>query len=64
MQVASLDHAIWFNATPDLNEWHLFDQDSPVAGGGRGLNRALVFGQSGRLVASVVQEGLIRRQQG
>jgi len=60
LQVASLDHAIWFNATPDLNEFVLFDQDSPVASGGRGLNRALVYSRAGALVASVVQEGLIR----
>jgi acyl-CoA thioesterase-2 len=62
LQVASLDHAIWFNATPDLNDWLLFDQDSPVAGGGRGLNRGLVYNRTGRLVASVVQEGLIRHR--
>ena len=60
LQVTSLDHAIWFNTTPDMNVWLLFDQDSPVAGGGRGLNRALVTDRDGRPVASVVQEGLIR----
>jgi acyl-CoA thioesterase-2 len=60
LQVASLDHAIWFNATPDLNDWLLFDQDSPVAGGGRGLNRGTVYNRAGQVVASVVQEGLIR----
>ena len=62
LQVASLDHAIWFNGTPDLNDWLLFDQDSPMAAGGRGLNRALVFSRSGAPIASVVQEGLIRRR--
>ncbi len=62
LQVASLDHAIWFNATPDLNDWLLFDQDSPVAGGGRGLTRALVYGRNGEQVASVMQEGLIRHR--
>jgi acyl-CoA thioesterase II len=62
LQVASLDHAIWFNATPDLNDWLLFDQDSPVAGGGRGLNRGLVFNRRGELVASLMQEGLIRHR--
>ncbi|KPF77605.1 hypothetical protein IP88_05725 [alpha proteobacterium AAP81b] len=60
LQVASLDHAIWFNDTPDLNDFLLFDQDAPVSGGGRGLNRALVYAGSGALVASVMQEGLIR----
>jgi acyl-CoA thioesterase-2 len=62
LQVASLDHSIWFNATPDLNDWLLFDQDSPVAGGGRGLNRGLVYNRKGELVASLMQEGLIRHR--
>ncbi len=60
LQAASLDHALWFHATPDLNDWHLFAQDSPWAGGGRGLNRGLIFASDGALVASVAQEGLIR----
>ncbi|GGI71156.1 acyl-CoA thioesterase II [Polymorphobacter multimanifer] len=60
LQAASLDHAIWFYATPNMNDWLLFDGDSPVAGGGRGLNRALVYGADGTLVAAVQQEGLIR----
>ena len=60
LQSASLDHAIWFNATPDMNQWHLFDQDSPMAGGGRGINRAIVHDINGRPVACLMQEGLIR----
>ena len=60
LQAASVDHAIWFHATPELNDWHLFAQESPWAGGGRGLNRGLVFAADGALVASVAQEGLIR----
>jgi len=60
LQVASLDHAMWFHATPDLNEWHLFAQDSPRASGGRGLSRGLIYAQDGALVASVMQEALIR----
>ncbi|KAB7648749.1 acyl-CoA thioesterase [Polymorphobacter fuscus] len=60
LQVASLDHAIWFNATPDLNDWLLFDQDSPSAAGGRGLNRGIVHDRTGAVVANIVQEGLIR----
>lgn len=60
LQVASLDHAIWFYQTPDMNDWLLFDGDSPVAGGGRGLNRALVHSRTSGLVAAVQQEGLIR----
>ncbi|WP_310497110.1 acyl-CoA thioesterase II [Sandarakinorhabdus sp.] len=60
LQSASLDHAIWFNATPDMNQWHLFDQDSPMAAGGRGMNRAIVHTLAGAPVATVMQEGLIR----
>lgn len=60
LQVASLDHAIWFNDTPDMSDWLLFDQDSPVSGGARGLNRGLVYNRFGRQIATLMQEGLIR----
>ncbi len=62
LQSASLDHAIWFNQTPDMNDWHLFDQDSPMAGCGRGINRAIVHDINGRPVATLMQEGLIRHR--
>jgi acyl-CoA thioesterase II len=60
LQAASLDHAIWFHQDPDPSAWHLFDQSSPAASGGRGLNIGKIFCADGRLVATVVQEGLIR----
>lgn len=60
LQGASIDHAIWFHGTPDLNDWLLFAQDSPRASGGRGLNRGLIFTRRGALIATVMQEGLIR----
>lgn len=60
LQAASLDHAIWFHAVPDPSVWHLFDQTSPAASGGRGLNIGKIFVEDGTLVATVVQEGLIR----
>lgn len=60
LQSASLDHAIWFHHDPDPSEWHLFDQQSPAASGGRGLNIGRIFSIGGKLVATVVQEGLIR----
>ncbi len=63
LQVASLDHALWFHVDPALGDWLLSVQDSPVAGRGRGLNRGLIFARDGRLVASAVQEGLIRYRQ-
>jgi len=61
MQVASLDHSIWFHRPFRADEWWLYDQHSPVAAGARGLVLARVFTQSGDLVATVAQEGLIRR---
>lgn len=60
VQMASLDHAIWFHRPFRADEWLLYDQYSPSASGGRGLSIARVFDQGGRLVATVAQEGLIR----
>jgi acyl-CoA thioesterase-2 len=60
VQMASLDHAIWFHRPFRADEWWLYDQVSPSASGGRGLALARVFTQDGRLVATVAQEGLIR----
>ena len=62
MQVASLDHAMWFHRPFRAEEWLLYAQDSPNASGGRGLTRGSIFSRDGRLVASVAQEGLIRRR--
>lgn len=61
MQVASLDHSVWFHRPFRMDEWLLYAIDSPNAGGGRGLCRGQIFNQAGDLVASVAQEGLIRR---
>jgi acyl-CoA thioesterase-2 len=60
LQPASLDHTIWFHRPFRADEWWLYDQFSPFAGGARGLALARVFAQSGELVATVAQEGLIR----
>jgi acyl-CoA thioesterase-2 len=62
MQVASLDHALWFHQPSDFSQWHLYVQDSPSASGGRGFNRGSVFTADGRLVASATQEALIRHR--
>ncbi len=64
MQVASLDHAMWFHRPLRMDDWLLFDIESPSASGARGLVRGRFFDRQGRLVASAVQEGLIRRRQG
>ena len=61
-QVASLDHALWFHRPCRADEWLLYAQDSPNAGGSRGLTRGLLYSREGALVASVAQEGLIRRR--
>ncbi len=60
MQVASLDHVMWFHQPFRVDEWLLYVLDSPAAHGGRGLARGRIFTRDGRLVASVTQEGLIR----
>ncbi len=62
LQLASLDHAMWFHRPVRADEWLLYVQDSPNASGARGFNRGLVFRRDGTLVASVAQEGLIRRR--
>jgi acyl-CoA thioesterase II len=62
MQVASLDHVMWFHEPFRVDEWLLYAIDSPAAHGGRGLVRGRIFTQDGRLVASTAQEGLIRRR--
>jgi acyl-CoA thioesterase-2 len=58
--MASLDHTIWFHRPFRADQWWLYDQQSPSAHGGRGLSLGRVFTESGTLVATVAQEGLIR----
>jgi acyl-CoA thioesterase-2 len=58
--VASLDHAMWFHREFRADEWLLYDQQAPSAGGARGFSTGRLFDRSGRLVVSVVQESLIR----
>lgn len=60
---ASLDHALWLHRPFRADEWLLYAQDTPNLHGGRGLSRGLIFKQDGTLVASVVQEGLVRLRQ-
>ena len=60
MQIASLDHTIWFHRPFRMDEWLLFAMDSPNASGGRGLCFAHVYNREGVLVATLAQEGLIR----
>jgi acyl-CoA thioesterase-2 len=63
VQMASLDHALWFHRPFRVDEWLLYSFDSPTAQGGRGLARGQIFSRDGRLIASSAQEGLIRLRQ-
>lgn len=63
IDIASLDHAVWFHRPFRADDWLLYVQESPNAGGGRGLATGRLY-QHGTLVASVVQEGLIRERRG
>ncbi len=62
IQVASLDHAMWFHRPCKLEDWLLYTQDSPSASGARGLTRGNLFTRDGVLIASMAQEGLIRKR--
>jgi acyl-CoA thioesterase-2 len=60
IQRASLDHAMWFHRPFRADEWLLYDQVSPSASGARGLSIGRIFDEGGTLVATAVQEGLVR----
>lgn len=60
VQMASLDHALWFHRPFRVDDWLLYSCDSPSASGARGLARGLIYDREGHLVASTAQEGLIR----
>ena len=62
MQVASLDHAMWFHRDFRLDDWLLYAMQSPSASQARGLAIGRIFTRDGRLAATVTQEGLIRRR--
>jgi acyl-CoA thioesterase-2 len=60
LKIASLDHAMWWHRPARVDEWLLYVQSSPSAGGGRGLSLGSIFTREGVLVASVAQEGMVR----
>ncbi len=60
VQMASLDHALWFHRDVRVDEWLLYTMDSPSSAGARGFSRGQFFTESGVLVASTAQEGLVR----
>ncbi|MCH4210122.1 acyl-CoA thioesterase [Bifidobacterium sp.] len=57
---ASIDHSMWWYRDIDINNWHLYVQDTPTAAHGRGLGNAKVYTQDGDLVAVMSQEAMIR----
>ncbi|MGE0856133.1 MAG: acyl-CoA thioesterase, partial [Hyphomicrobiaceae bacterium] len=63
MQLASLDHALWFHRPFRFDDWVLYAQDSPNAGGARGFCRGAIYSRDGRLLASTAQEGLMRQRE-
>jgi acyl-CoA thioesterase II len=60
LRLATIDHTMWFHRSMRVDDWLLYSIDSPSASGSRGLSRGQIFDRSGRLVASVAQEGLVR----
>jgi acyl-CoA thioesterase-2 len=63
VMAASLDHALWFHRDGRIDDWILYEQESPSAAGARGFARGSLYARDGRLLASVAQEGLIRQIQ-
>jgi acyl-CoA thioesterase-2 len=64
LQVASIDHAIWFHRDLRVDDWLLYAIESPSASGARGFSRGSIYARDGALVATVAQEGLIREHSG
>lgn len=62
VQAASIDHAMWFHRDCPVDDWMLYVTTSASAQGGRGINNGLIFSRDGTLMASVAQEGLMRRK--
>jgi acyl-CoA thioesterase-2 len=60
LRIATIDHSMWFHHPFDFDDWLLYDAESPFTGGARGLTRGRFFNRQGKLVASTMQEGLVR----
>lgn len=61
-QIATIDHAMWFHRPFRFDDWLLYDMQSPSASNGRGLVKGQIFNRQGELVASTMQEGVIRQR--
>jgi acyl-CoA thioesterase-2 len=60
LQLASIDHAMWFHRSCRVDDWLLYAVDSPSASGSRGFSRGSIYTRDGLLIASTAQEGLMR----
>jgi acyl-CoA thioesterase II len=60
VQMASIDHVLWFHRPFRVDDWLLYAFDSPSGHAGRGFSRGQIFTRSGKLIASVAQEGVMR----
>ncbi|GAA5216774.1 acyl-CoA thioesterase II [Corallincola platygyrae] len=63
IQMATIDHSMWFHRDFRMDDWLLYHVDSPSSGGGRAVVRGQFFDRQGRLVASTMQEGVFRDKQ-
>ena len=63
LRAASLDHSMWFHRPGRIDEWLLYQQESPSASGGRGLGMGRLYGIDGTLLCTVAQEGMLRLKQ-
>jgi acyl-CoA thioesterase-2 len=61
MRLATIDHAMWFHRPIKFDDWFLYCMESPTSGGARGMVRGQIFNQQGELIASTMQEGLMRK---
>jgi len=61
LRLATIDHAMWFHKPFKFDDWLLYEMESPFSGNSRGLVQGKIFNRQGELVASAVQEGLIRQ---
>lgn len=57
---ASANHSVWFHRQVDYNDWVLYSTSSPVAADSRGLGTGHFFDRTGQVVATVVQEGVLK----
>ncbi|WP_218353805.1 acyl-CoA thioesterase II [Alteromonas lipotrueiana] len=61
LRMATIDHAMWFHQPVNLNDWLLYAMESPFSGNSRGIVKGQIFNQKGELVASTMQEGMMRK---